>query len=270
MGFLLSKLLPLFIYPLGLGLLLQLAGLTAVARRHPRWGIGLSGVGIGLIWLFSMPFTSRQLVWNLEEKAVAFTPQQIPKADAVVVLGGGLEPDLPPRRGVEVKGSGDRLITGVRTLVQSRTNWLVVSGSRSSENFTKLDPAPPEALSARSLAIELGVPPERILTNPNSRTTAEEARDIGQLARKRGWRTVLLVTSAFHMPRSLATFQQRSGLRVIPVACDYQLPTRARYGKPTAGSVLKGLVPEADALHLSSVALKEHLGLALYRLRGWS
>ena len=81
---------------------------------------------------------------------------------------------------------------------------------------------------------------------------------------------MLLVTSAFHMPRSLATFRQRSGLRVIPVACDYQLPTRARYGQPTAGSVLKGLVPEAEALHLSSVALKEHLGLALYRLRGWS
>ncbi len=56
---------------------------------------------------------------------------------------------------------------------------------------------------------------------------------------------LLLVTSAFHMPRSLATFQQRSGLTVVPVACDYQLPDRAHYGQPT-------------------------LGLAIYRLRGWS
>ncbi|MEN9766897.1 MAG: hypothetical protein RLZZ32_857, partial [Cyanobacteriota bacterium] len=45
MGFLLSKLLPLFVYPLGLGLLLQLAGLGAAARRRPRWGLGLSGAG---------------------------------------------------------------------------------------------------------------------------------------------------------------------------------------------------------------------------------
>ena len=268
MGFLLSKLLPLFVYPLGLGLLLQLAGLGAAARRRPRWGMGLSGAGIGLIWLFAMPLTSRQLIWGLEEQAAALTPRQIPRADAVVVLGGGLRPALAPRQAVEVAEGGDRLLTGLRLLRQNKAPVLLTSGGQ--VTFTAGDPAPPEALSAQALAIELGVPPERILTNPNSRTTAEEARDIGQLARKRGWRTVLLVTSAFHMPRSLATFRQRSGLQVIPVACDYQLPTRARYGQPTAGSVLKGLVPEAEALHLSSVALKEHLGLALYRLRGWS
>ena len=72
------------------------------------------------------------------------------------------------------------------------------------------------------------------------------------------------------MPRSLATFEQRSGLNVIPVACDYQLPVRSRFGQPTPGSLLKGIVPDAEALHLSSVALKEHLGLMLYRLKGWS
>jgi hypothetical protein len=55
------------------------------------------------------------------------------------------------------------------------------------------------------------------------------------------------------MPRSLATFRQRSG-----------------YGQPTAGSVVKSVLPDAEALHLSSVALKEHLGLAIYRLKGWS
>ena len=72
------------------------------------------------------------------------------------------------------------------------------------------------------------------------------------------------------MYRSLATFRQRNGLQVIPVACDYQLPNRSRYGRPTAGSLLLGLAPNAEALHLSSLALKEHLGLALYRLKGWS
>jgi uncharacterized SAM-binding protein YcdF (DUF218 family) len=125
-------------------------------------------------------------------------------------------------------------------------------------------------VSARALAIELGVRPDQILINSHSRTTAEEARDIGQLGRRLGWKRVLLVTSAFHMPRSLATFRQRSGLSVIPVACDYQLPTRALFGRPTPGSVFLGLMPDAQALHLSSIALKEHLGLAIYRLKGWS
>jgi uncharacterized SAM-binding protein YcdF (DUF218 family) len=137
-------------------------------------------------------------------------------------------------------------------------------------SFSNNDPAPPEALWARDLAIELGLPADRILLNPSSRNTAEEARDIGTLGKQRGWTRVLLVTSAFHMPRSLASFRKRSGLTVIPVPCDYQLPSRAYYGQSSLGNTLLGLIPDAGALYLSSVALKEHLGLAVYRLRGWS
>ena len=97
MGFLLSKLLPLALYPLGLGLLLQLAGQAGRpwARKLSGW---LSGGGIALIWLFAMPITSRQLIWGLEERSAALTPKTIHRADAVVVLGGGLRPKLPPAR----------------------------------------------------------------------------------------------------------------------------------------------------------------------------
>ena len=275
MGFLLSKLLPLLLYPLGLGLLLQLLGLAAAAkgseqgsRRRRQASLWLSGTGVGLIWLCAMPLSSRQLIWGLEDRAAALTPRQLPRADAVVVLGGGLRPALPPRQGVEVAEGGDRLLRGVQLVRRGLAPLLVTSGGRVS--FTGHDPAPPEALWARDLAQELGLPADRILINPGSRTTAEEAHDIGALGRRRGWSRVLLVTSAFHMPRSLATFQQRSGLTVVPVACDYQLPDRAHYGKPTLGNTLKSLLPDAEALYLSTLALKEHLGLAIYRLRGWS
>ncbi|MDA1247308.1 MAG: YdcF family protein, partial [Cyanobacteria bacterium] len=207
-------------------------------------------------------------IWGLEEQAAALTPQTIPRVDAVVVLGGGLRPALPPRQGVEVAEGGDRLLRGVQLVRRGLAPLLVASGGRVS--FTDNDPAPPEAISARDLALELGVHADQILLNPSSRTTAEEAHDIGKLGKKLGWTRVLLVTSAFHMPRSLASFRQRSGLTVIPVPCDYQLPTRALFGKPTAGSVLLGLMPDVQALSLSSIALKEHLGLAIYRLKGWS
>ena len=280
MGFLLSKVLPLLLYPLGLGLVLQLLGLATAApgsasaagrrRRQAsrRLSPFLSGAGIGLIWVFALPLTSRQLIWGLEEQAAALTPARLPRADAVVVLGGGLRPALPPRQGVEVAEGGDRLLQGLRLLRQNLAPVLVTSGGRVS--FTQADPAPPEALWARDLAQELGVPAQRILINPGSRTTAEEAQAIGALGRSRGWKRVLLVTSAFHMPRSLATFRQRSGLEVVPVACDYQLPARSHYGQPSLANTVKSLVPDAEALYLSSLALKEHLGLAVYRLRGWS
>ncbi len=267
MGFLLSKLLPLALYPLGLGLLLQLSGQLGQARRR-RWGPWLSGGGIALVWLLAMPGTSRQLIWGLEERSAALTAQPIPTADAVVVLGGGLRPALAPRRGVEVAEGGDRLLTGLRLLRQHRAPLLVTSGGRVS--FTADDPAPPEAEWARDLAIELGVPARRILTNPGSRTTAEEARDIGALGRRHHWQRILLVTSAFHLPRALATFEHRSGLTVIPVACDYQLPSRANYGRPTLGNSLKSLLPDAESLYLSTLALKEHIGLLTYTLKGWS
>ena len=267
MGFLLSKLVPLALYPLGLGLLLQLSGQLGQARRR-RWGPWLSGGGIALVWLLAMPWTSRQLIWGLEERSAALTPKPIPRADAVVVLGGGLRPALAPRQGVEVAEGGDRLLTGLRLLRQNKAPLLVTSGARVS--FTAADPAPPEAFWARDLALELGVPAKRILTNPGSRTTAEEARDIGTLGRSRQWRRILLVTSAFHMPRALASFRQRSGLEVIPVACDDQLPSRANYGRPTLGNSIKSLLPDAEFLYLSTVALKEHVGLWAYRLKGWS
>jgi uncharacterized SAM-binding protein YcdF (DUF218 family) len=261
MGFLLSKLLPLLLYPLGLGLGLGLAGLLG---RRRRWGPWLGAGGLGVIWLFAMPFTSRQLIRGLEERALALTPAQIPQADAVVVLGGGLRPPLPPRGGVEVAEGGDRLLTGLRLLRRQRAPLLVTSGGRVS--FTSGDPARPEALWARDLAEELGVPGDRILLNPGSRNTAEEARDIGELGRRRGWRRILLITSAYHLPRAVQSFERHSGLEVVPVPCDFQLPAREYVGSPTAGSVAIDLLPSAQALELSTVAIKEHLGRITYTL----
>ena len=266
MGFLLSKLLPLLVYPLGLGLLLQLAGLGSGRKAKLSRALGASG--IAMVWLFAMPITSRLLIWGLEEQAAALTPQDIPNADAVVVLGGGLWPAVPPRNHPEVNERGDRLLTGVRLMRQGKADVMVTSGAQIS--FTADDPAPAEAFAAKALAEEFGIPARQILANPASKTTAEEALDIDKLARKNSWKRILLVTSAVHMSRSLATFRYRSELEVIPVTCDFLLSGRKHQGRPTPGSVVKDLLPDAGALYLSSVALKEHLGLALYRLKGWA
>ena len=265
MGFLLSKLLPLALYPLGLALILQLGGL--LGRRH-RWGPWLSGAGLALLWLAAMPITSRQLVWNLEERASRLTPSPLPSADVVLVLGGGLMPPLPPRRGVEVNGAGDRLLTGVDLIRHELAPWLLVSGGQ--VTFAAEDPAPPEARSAAALARSLGVPRERILLSETARNTAEEALALETMARQRQWSSVLLVTSATHLPRSAATFRQLTRLTIVPVACDFQLPERAAFGRPSLSRVLLDVLPSAEALALTSVVAKEHLGVLVYRLRGWS
>jgi len=82
MGFILSKLLPLGLYPLGLALLLQLTALVAHRRRWSPW---LSAAAIALLWIPATPLVSRQLVWGLEESCAALTRARIPQADAIVV-----------------------------------------------------------------------------------------------------------------------------------------------------------------------------------------
>jgi len=266
MGFILSKLLPLGLYPLGLALLLQLAALLG---RRRRWSPWLSAAGIAILWIPATPLVSRELTWGLEQRSTALTPRLIPRADAIVVLGGGLRPALRPRRTVEVNEGGDRLLTGLALLRQGQAPLLVFTGGK--VKLSTGDPAASEARSAAVLAAELGLPAKRMLLLEQPRNTAEEARALAGLAQARGWRSVLLVTSATHLPRALATFRRLSGgLQVVPVACDYLLPARDQMGSATAASLLEALLPDAKDLHQSTVALKEHLGLLVYRLRGWS
>ena len=203
MGFILSKLLPLGLYPLGLALLLQLAALVAHRRRWSPW---LSAAAIAVLWIPSTPLVSRQLVWGLEERSAALTPEPIPRADAIVVLGGGLRPALPPRRRVEVNEAGDRLLTGLDLLRQGKAPLLVFTGGK--VRLTAADPAASEASSAATLAAQLGLRPAQMLLLEQPRNTAEEARAVQQLAGQRRWRSVLLVTSATHLPRALATFRR--------------------------------------------------------------
>lgn len=264
MEFLLSKLLPIAVYPLGLALLLQIAGLAAGRRRG---GIWLCGAGVALLWLAAMPLTARQLIRQLEDQASGLTPDRLPRADAVLVLGGGLRPALPPRRGVEVNEAGDRLLTGVALVRRGLAPVLVVSGGR--VGFTAGDQAPTEAETAARLAGDLGIPAGRIVRSGDPRNTAEEALAIDRLARSRGWRSLLLVTSASHLPRSLATFQRRTRLQITPVATDYLLPARSAFGTPTLASVALDLLPSASALDLTTQMMKEHLGRLAYRWRGW-
>lgn len=265
MGFLLSKLLPLGLYPLGLALLLQIAGLLS---RQRRIGPALSGVGIVLLWLAATPMLSRQLVWSLEERAARMTPVPIPRADAVLVLGGGLRPALPPRQGVEVNEAGDRLLRAVGLIREGKAPWLLVTGGR--VTFMANDPAAGAAQLAKALATSLGVPANRIVTSEEGRNTAEETRALVEVARQRGWTSLLLVTSATHLPRSFATLRRVAGdIRIIPVACDFQLSGRASFGTPTLAGSLFSLLPSAEALVLTTTAVREHLGLVAYRLRGW-
>ena len=263
MGFFLSKLLPQLIYPLGLGLLLQL---IAIGGRKQRWALPLSITGWLVIAVPAMPVVSDALLRQLEDQAAALTPKSIPPADAVLVLGGGIRPAPAKGLGVEVNEAGDRLLCGVRLWKQGTAPVLITSGARVS--FKPNDPIAPEAALSQQLAEELGVPASAVLLNDQARTTAREAQRINQLASEEGWNQLILVTSAFHMPRAWASFQRQSDLEIIPVACDYRLDPQSKDQRLSWRELLIDLIPSSSALNQTTQVLKEHLGLLVYKLRG--
>ena len=263
MGFFLSKLLPQLLYPLGLGLLLQL---IAIGCRKRRWALPLSITGWLVIALPAMPVMSDALLRQLEDQAAALTPKSIPKADAVLVLGGGIRPAPTEGLGVEVNEAGDRLLCGVRLWQQGTAPVLITSGARVS--FKPNDPIAPEAVLSQQLAQELGVPASAVLLNDQARTTAEEAQRINQVAAEQGWKQLILVTSAFHMPRALASFRRQSDLKIIPVACDYRLEPQSKDQRFSWSELLIKVMPNSDSLKQTTQVLKEHLGLLVYKLRG--
>ena len=263
MIFYFSKLLPQLLYPLGLGLLLQL---IAISGRKRRWALPLSITGWLVIALPAMPVVSDALLRQLEDQAAALTPKSIPKADAVLVLGGGIRPAPTKGLGVEVNEAGDRLLCGVRLWKQGKAPVLITSGARVS--FKPNDPIAPEAVLSQQLAQELGVPASAVLLNDQARTTAEEAQRINQLAAERGWKQLILVTSAFHMPRALASFRRQSDLKVIPVACDYRLDPQHHNQAFSWSELMMKVMPNSDSLKQTTQVLKEHLGLLVYKLRG--
>ena len=93
----------------------------------------------------------------------------------------------------------------------------------------------------------------------DSRNTRQNALFVAELAASLGVEHVLLVTSAWHMPRAAATFG-RTGLHVIRAA-----PSRLIRPRPW----ILQLLPTAHALNNSTLALRKYLGLVVYRVRGW-
>ena len=143
---------------------------------------------------------------------------------------------------------------------------LITSGARVS--FQPNDPIAPEAVLSQQLAQELGIPASAVLLNDQARTTAEESQRINQLSAERGWKQLILVTSAFHMPRALASFRHLSDLEIIPVACDYRLEPQIKDQAFSWQEPLINVMPNSDSLKQTTQVLKEHLGLLVYKLRG--
>lgn len=247
-AFLLSKLLPLLVLPLGIALLLLVIGLLR-RRRSPLVA------GLALLWFFSTGLVA-QLLWRwVESPWQRGTPEAAPLADAIVVLSGGRHA-APGSERITEWHDPDRFLAGVELFQAGRAPRLLFTGGRN-----PFHPGlPPEGELYRQEALALGIAERAMASTPPVRNTAEEARAIRSLLPAPQQR-VLLVTSAFHMRRAQALFE-REGLTVLPFPVDFQ--ARGAWG----GSIWRDpllWLPQARSLEDSSRALRELLGRAVYR-----
>jgi uncharacterized SAM-binding protein YcdF (DUF218 family) len=257
----LSKLLPIFIYPLGVACLLLIVSFIIIWKR-PKWSANLTFLAVFILFFFSNAWVSEALIRSLEWQNIP--KGELPNASAIVVLGGAVLPQVPPRPWVEVSEEGDRILYGSKLYRDGKAPKLILSGGR----IDWKNGGPSESKDMAELAQFMGVPKTAILQDPTSLNTYENAVNVRKILDSQGIEPrVLLVTSAIHLPRSLAIFQ-RQGINAIPAPTDFITIEQVSQEVTWQETLLK-LLPDAGRLAYSTRALKEYIGIVIYRLRGW-
>jgi uncharacterized SAM-binding protein YcdF (DUF218 family) len=244
-------------HPLTLAILLLALGL--VLRKRRAWGPVLAAAALLLILIFGSPWTAHALVQSLEDRYPDRPVEEMPAAQAIVVLGGSLH--IPNRfhREIGLVEPTDREHRAVRLYKAGKAPIVVATGGN--------QPVPggitqvPESHVMSALMQQWGVPESAILVEDRSINTRENAAFTFAMLSARQIRRILLVTSAMHMPRAAATFR-KAGFDVIAAPADFHTGW-TRLDLPL------NWWPSAHSLDQCDIAVKEWLGVLVYRIRGW-
>lgn len=235
--------------------LLLLFTLAAALLFTRRRGLGQAMLLAGLaVW-------GASAVLPVEAWLIAPLESRFPQApppdtvEGIIVLGGAIDPAISAARGQVSMGGGAERVLALADLARRYPDArLVYSGGSGSV----LDQDHKEAPYARRQLDSLCMDTSRVLFEGQSRNTRENAILSRSLAQPSGQGSWLLVTSAIHMPRAMGTFRA-DGWKVAAYPVDYT----------TTGTARPALSASAGLRQVAAAA-KEWLGLAYYRLRGWS
>jgi uncharacterized SAM-binding protein YcdF (DUF218 family) len=216
----LYKLVKLVVYPYT-WLCIVTAALAALAflpssPTRLRWFRILAVAALVIVWLLGAPLVSTIAAGLLESRSQPFDRTTTARFDAVVVLGAGVSGKGSLRPADQLSGlSMQRTLCGADLFAEGRAPRLVLTGGTAAI----FGEAPKEAVEMRRLAIRLGVPEEAIVVDDRARTTYENALEVKRVL---GQGSILLVTSASHMPRAAGLFRKQ-GFTVTTAPCTYRL-----------------------------------------------
>lgn len=237
-------------------LALMVLGLILTGRlpKKKRYRIGRFALilAIGLLLLLSSKPVSELLVYSLEHQYSLPSDDVLSTLDVVAILGGGMHPKEGLRTYSELSGAAySRLCCGVRIFKQSKAEILAFSGGGTKES---------EAEVMRALALELGVPENRMIIETRSRNTMENGAELAKLLSSTQIQRIGLVTSALHMPRSVRVFHEQFPDDII-------IPVPVNYLYSPDWDQMRSYIPSPDSLSKSNYALHEWIGMVWYAIR---
>lgn len=238
--------------PLGICFLLILFALIMQLYRRFNYALILIISSFSWLYLWSTPLVSYHLDLVIESKYPPIPLEEVPTANAIVVLGGAL---APPSKGFyypNLYKTADRVWHASRLYRAGKAPLVVLSGGGDLSSALES-----EAKSMSIFIQNLGVPSSALILEEKSRTTSQNASMTSDLLKGRGFNHILLVTSAFHMDRAQRLFKNE-GFIVEPIATDHEATI-----KPVGPY---SYLPSAEALSGSTKSIKELFGRLLVML----
>ena len=234
--------------------LLVCAVLAALTLRK-RIACGLMLLGLTWVLIWSLPITTLYLGGKLETRYPFRLPENIPSADVIVVLGGNIQANRenwfePFNRATAT----DRVDWAAALYFAGRAPKILLSGAAYEGRVS-------EAQGMAKVLRQKGIPDSALILENVSRNTYENTLLTQTALKDAPGEQILLVTSALHMPRALATFRKQ-GLSAIPAGVAPQISLPDDY-------TLNPWLPHMRSLEASRTIIKEYLGLFGYWLRGW-
>jgi uncharacterized SAM-binding protein YcdF (DUF218 family) len=253
--FVLSKTLGVMLLPTNFLIGVGLFGAILLATRFTSLGRKLLIASVVLLAICGFSPLGKLVLYPLESR---FPPWDAARGapDGIVVLGGSIDPDLSAAHGLPVfKGAVDRVIA-VAALAHRYPNARIIF-SGGSGNLISGDAR--EADYASAVFESLGVPKQHLTMERRSRNTQENAEFSKIIAAPKSGERWLLVTSAYHMPRSVGLFR-KAGFAVEPYPVDWRVGGRA--------DILTFSSLSSEGLDRVDTGIREWMGLAAYWISG--
>jgi uncharacterized SAM-binding protein YcdF (DUF218 family) len=239
------------------GALFLLAAVTvglAVAAVRPRAGRALTILVVCVYWLITLPFVASTLEAGLRGRYQPLDAERAAGLEGIVLLGAGSVSCRTASGQIDLLSpqAAYSALEAARLYHLGRSPLVIASGGRP----RPLSQASPESAVLRDALIRLGVPPGRIVEEPDSMTTHDQAVRAKAMLASHGVERFALVASPTHMRRAVSLFTAQ-GLAPVPSAS--HLP----------GVWRGGWLPSGAALAASESASYHYLAIAYAWARGW-